>query len=349
MPPPDRTIVTDEVVLPLREIEERFQPKFEPEPETGPACPACGRQKFTLLFRATDRLYATTAEEFTIVECAGCKLIRMEPQPDLADLYRYYPDSYWFAPGENAAERLEEIYRRFVLGDHVRFVQRALENSGESGPILDVGCGGGLFLRLMADQGVPVLGLDISEGAAHVAWHVNAIPTMCGKLPHTPLPPGSCAVITMFHLLEHLYDPAAYLEAARDLLKPEGRLVLQVPNAACWQFLLFGDRWNGLDVPRHLFDFKQTDIDTLLRECGFEPVRYKHFSLRDNPAGLATTLAPSLDPMARRVRRIAETPGVRLGKNLAYFALLLASLPFTVVEATCRAGSTIMVEARKRT
>jgi SAM-dependent methyltransferase len=323
-------------------------PQPAADPETDAPCPACGRQRFTLLFRATDRLYGTTDEEFTIVECAGCKLIRMEPQPALADLYKYYPHSYWFAPGENTAERLEEIYRKFVLRDHVRFVRRALENSGESGPILDVGCGGGLFLKLMADERVEVLGLDISQGAAHVAWHVNQIPTMCGKLPNAPLAPGSCAVVTMFHLLEHLYDPASYLEAARDLLKPEGRLVLQVPNAACWQFLLFGDRWNGLDVPRHLFDFKLSDIDTLLGECGFEPVRWKHFSLRDNPAGLATTLAPSLDPMARRVRRVAETPGVRLAKNLAYFGIMLAGLPFTMVEAACRAGSTIMVEARKK-
>lgn len=301
-----------------------------------------------MLYRASDRLYGTTTREFAVVECAGCRLIRLEPRPDPDELHRYYPDSYWFAAGENTAERLEEAYRRVVLGDHVRFVRRALANSGESGPVLDAGCGGGLFLRLMAERGTPVLGLDISPAAAQVAWHVNAIPTVCGELPHAPLRDGSCAVVTMFHLLEHLYDPAAYLDAARDLLKPEGRLVLQVPNAACWQFRLFGRSWNGLDVPRHLFNFKQSDIHLLLGECGFEPVRYKHFSLRDNPAGLATTLAPGLDPMARRVRRIPESPNARLAKNAAYMALLLASLPFTMLEAACGAGSTIMVEARKK-
>ena len=63
-----------------------------------------------------------------------------------------------------------------------------------------------------------------------------------------------CAVVTMFHVLEHLYEPASYLDAARDLLRPDGRLILQVPNAACWQFLLFGERWNGIDVPRHLIE-----------------------------------------------------------------------------------------------
>ncbi len=274
--------------------------------------------------------------------------MRLEPQPDPRDLQNYYPPTYWFAPGETPAERLEERYRRLVLTDHVRFVEQALEHTGLNGPVLDVGCGGGLFLRALQEKGVSVLGIDISLEAARVARHLNLLPAFCAKLPRAPLPPESCAVVTMFHLLEHLYNPASYIEAARELLTPEGRLVIQVPNAACWQFLLFGDRWNGLDVPRHLFDFKQSDIDLLLRECGFEPVRYKHFSLRDNPAGLATTLFPSLDPMARRVRRVPESPNTRLLKNLAYMGVLLAGLPFTVVEAACRAGSTIMVEAKKR-
>ncbi len=311
-------------------------------------CPACSHPQALLLFRTGDRLYGTTDREFTIVECVSCRLIRLEPQPEPAELTNYYPPSYWFAAGETAAERLEEAYRRLVLSDHVRFVRRALENSGEDGPILDVGCGGGLFLRLMAENGVRVIGHEISLDAARVATHVNGVPAVCGQLPRNALPAGSCAVVTMFHLLEHLYDPAAYVEAAHELLKPEGRLVIQVPNASSWQTLLFGRRWNGYDVPRHLFNFKPKDIENLLDACGFEAVRWKHFSLRDNPAGLATTIAPSLDPMARRIRRAEESPGARLMKNFLYLGLVLAALPFTVVEAACRAGSTIMVEARKK-
>ena len=171
---------------------------------------------------------------------------------------------------------------------------------------------------------------------------------MCAKLTRAPLRESSFAAITMFHLLEHLYDPASYLDAAHRLLRPEGRLIVQVPNAASWQFLLFGEAWNGLDVPRHLFDFRDTDLEVLLDACGFEVLRKKYFSVRDNPAGLATTLAPGLDPMARRVRGVEESPGGRLLRDLVYGLLVLAALPLTIVEAACRAGSTVMVEARKR-
>jgi SAM-dependent methyltransferase len=170
---------------------------------------------------------------------------------------------------------------------------------------------------------------------------------VCASLEQAPFRPESVAGLTMFHVVEHLYDPRAYLRAAFALLRPDGRLVVQVPNAASWQFRLLGRSWNGVDVPRHLNDFRDTDLVKLIQSCGFEVVRRKYFSLRDNPAGLASSLAPSLDPMARRVRRIGETPGMRLVKDLMYLGLVAGSLPFTVLEAAFGAGSTVMVEARR--
>ncbi len=80
-----------------------------------------------------------------------------------AELERYYPGNYWFEPESSAASRLEEIYRRFVLRDHVRFVERALKECGESGPVLDVGCGGGLFLGLLALSCMAIQGVRLDS------------------------------------------------------------------------------------------------------------------------------------------------------------------------------------------
>jgi SAM-dependent methyltransferase len=300
------------------------------------------------VFSASDRLYHTTSKSFDVVGCLGCGLLRLFPWPSPTELATFYPDTYWFEPDASAALTAEEFYRRIVLRDHVRFVRRAMEPVKSDGPVLDVGSGGGLFGRLLNEHGFRTVGLDISPQAAAVAWRRNRFPTVAALLSNPPFRKRSCAGVTMFHVLEHLYDPACYLEAAHDLLMPEGRLVIQVPNAACWQFLLLGDRWNGLDVPRHLIDFRAADMDRLLEHCGFEVVRHKYFSLRDNPAGLASSIAPGLDPMARRVRKLSESTIGRLARDLVYFALVVASLPLTILEAACRAGSTVMIEARKR-
>jgi SAM-dependent methyltransferase len=311
-------------------------------------CPACACWTARTVALGSDRLYQTTDEIFSVIECDHCGLLRLDPWPAPADLGRYYPPNYWFSPSDSQAGKLEELYRRLVLADHVRFVRRALEGAQTRGPVLDVGCGGALFGRMLAEQGYRCFGLDYSREAAGVGWHVNRIPVVCASLPSAPFPRESFTAVTMFHVLEHLHDPAAYLAAARDLLVQNGRLIVQVPNASCWQLTLFGDAWNGLDIPRHLIDFRTKDIEALLSYSGFKALRYKHFSLRDNPAGLASTLAPSLDPMARRVRGEAEPDWLRLGKDLLYFGFVLAALPMTIVEAACGAGSTIMVEAVKR-
>jgi SAM-dependent methyltransferase len=313
-----------------------------------PACPACGAPGFEVLFESTDRLYRVTDRKFRVVECERCRLLRLEPRPTLAEIAQFYPENYWFEPDQTAAGRLEEAYRRIVLGDHVSFVRRAIEDAHESGPVLDVGCGGGLFLRILREHGATVLGLDHSQQAASVAWRANGVPALRGDLVHAPLPASSCAAITMFQVLEHLTNPIEYLDAARELLRPRGRLIVQTPNAACWQFLMLGENWSGIDIPRHLLDFRARDLEALLESRGFEVLRRKHFSLRDNPAGLATSLAPWLDPMARRLRRVRESHAGKLAKDFLYLALVVAALPFTVVEAACRAGSTIMLEARKK-
>jgi SAM-dependent methyltransferase len=311
-------------------------------------CLLCGCERFAPLFQASDRLYHTTTRKFDVVKCGECGLVRLHPQPSPEELRAYYPDNYWFAPDSGAAGRMEEVYRRLVLRDHVQFVERALRTTSARGPLLDVGCGGGLFLGMMRERGFRVLGLDFSREAAAIAWRRQQAPAVCAMLEHPPFPAGSLAALTMYHVLEHLYDPRAYLVSAHRLLASDGRLVVQVPNAACWQFGLLGRAWNGVDVPRHLFDFRDTDLEKLVESCGFEVVRWKYFSLRDNPAGLASSLAPWLDPMARRVRRVPESGGGRLLKDLAYFAMVVAALPFTALEAAFRAGSTVMLEARRR-
>jgi SAM-dependent methyltransferase len=308
----------------------------------------CGSARTSLLFRQTDRLYRTTEKQFRVVRCGQCGLVRLDPQPSPRELRGYYPDSYWFAPDRSLVARLEELYRRVVLRGHVRFVARALRASPAHGPLLDVGCGGGLFLGMMRRRGFRVVGLDNSREAADLAWRHHKVPAVVADLEHAPFPRGTFAGITMSHVLEHLPDPCVYLAAAHRLLAPNGRLVIFVPNADSLQFHILGRRWNGLDVPRHLFDYRDRDLERVLDTMGFEIVRRKHFSLRDNPAGLATSLAPGLDPMARRVRKVREGAVSRLVKDLAHFALVAGALPVTLAEAALGAGSTVIMEARPR-
>ena len=155
----------------------------------------------------------------------------------------------------------------------------------------------------------------------------------------------------MLHTLEHLANPRAILEEVARILSDQGRLVLQVPNIESIQFKLFGARWYGLDVPRHLVNYSSESLFRLLSESGFTIERVRHFNLRDNAPAFASSLFPSLDPVSRSVRaRQNESHESLLGawlRDVLYLSAVVASYPLAVIEAALGRGATVMVEAKK--
>jgi SAM-dependent methyltransferase len=283
---------------------------------------------------------------FLIVECKGCRMVRLYPRPDPEELRRFYPlqepaDALGGAPGF-----WKQLLRRFLFRDHVAFVRRALGEVPGGGPVLDVNCSTGLFLRELHLPQHRMVGLDFSADSAWTAWARNAVPAVCGALPSAPFPAGTFSLITMFQVLEHLYDPSVYIEAAAQLLRPDGRLIVQVLNASSWQFLLLGERWSGLDIPRHLLFFKEEDLVNLLEFCGFEIVRQMRFSLKEDPLLLATSLAPGLSPEVRRLRGTDENQVAAIAKSVLFGLLWLLALPVAALESACHGGATVTMEAR---
>ena len=307
---------------------------------TEATCARCGAAEMVPELSGGDRLYGTTAERFGIGRCLGCGMRRLDPRPDPREMARYYPEAYWFDAGG-----LAQAYRRLVIRDHIGFVIRACADLCNVVRMLDVGCGGGLLAGMLRERGIAAIGLDWSVSACRLAAGRYQVPCVAGDLgTGSPFRKGAFHIVTMFHVLEHLADPVAALESAYEALDAEGQLIVQVPNFDSWQSGLLRERWNGLDIPRHLQLFRPEDLEAVLGRAGFRVVRWKHFSWRDNSAGLATSLAPGLDPMARRVR---GRPG-GLVQSCAYLCLTVGSLPGAALEAAFGHGATVMVQARKQ-
>jgi SAM-dependent methyltransferase len=308
-------------------------------------CIICGETSGQARFVGGDERYRTTDETFTVLACSSCGMMRLSPMPTPEQIRSFYPQSYWFAPDKKGIS-LAERYRRLVLRDHVRFVVQALREYEGKGRLLDVGCGGGLFLGMMKERGWDVVGLDFSAEASEVALKSQGVHVEVGSIEQAPFAPESFTAITMFHVLEHLVDPGTSLAAARKLLKPGGKLVVQVPDAGTLGLKLFGIRWNALDIPRHLYHFRSKDLERLLEAQGFHVVRRKHFSLRDDGPGILASMFPALDPTPRNKFQ-NENPTARLLKDALALVLSVASLPFAIFSAGMGAGVTIMIEARR--
>jgi hypothetical protein len=188
--------------------------------------------------------------------------------------------------------------------------------------------------------------MDISAKAVAVASGDHGLDVRQGHVGSKVWEGRRFHFITMFHVLEHLLDPRAALAWAGGLLETGGSLILQVPNAGSIQSRIFGPRWYGLDVPRHIINFTEKSMNCLIEQAGFGITRRGKFSLRDNPASLASSVAPGLDPIGRKGRR--KTAGLsEAGLEFLYLTLFAASIPFALLEGLFGYGGTIWVEAKR--
>lgn len=312
------------------------------------SCPVCGAAGPVPYAVAPDRLMRIARGDFPLFRCRPCGCIFQHPMPDPAALSAYYPKDYWWVEDDNSASarflsRLERGYREFVTLDHLQQVERGASGRGRS--LLDIGCGSGTFLHVAGQRGFQPHGMDVSPHAVAAAREQYGLDVRLGGIGSDAWQGSAFDVITMFHVLEHLQDPAGALAFAGSLLNPRGILVAQVPNAVSWQALLFGRRWYGLDVPRHLINFTPRSVATLFRRAGFSFRLTTRFSWRDNPAALASSLAVGLDPVGRRGRG-RRASAVREGLlEISYFALTLLAIPPALIESWSGHGATIWIHA----
>jgi 2-polyprenyl-6-hydroxyphenyl methylase / 3-demethylubiquinone-9 3-methyltransferase len=123
---------------------------------------------------------------------------------------------------------------------------------------LDVGCGAGLLAEPLARLGAKVTGLDASPGLIAVAReHAKAvgldIAYRAGELSELE---GQFDLITCMEVIEHVADPAAFVQALAKRVAPGGLLILSTPNATAWSKLLMITIGEGLRrIPRGTHDF----------------------------------------------------------------------------------------------
>jgi 2-polyprenyl-3-methyl-5-hydroxy-6-metoxy-1,4-benzoquinol methylase len=319
-------------------------------------CPVCLNPATRHALTGTDLLFETTSRTFNLNSCSACDCFFLNPMPGGEEIAGFYPDQYWWKgarPG--VLKRLESLYRRVVLHDHVSFIIRATRNLARNAgevELLDVGCGSGTLMGILKHRGFRVLGVDFSREAASVAEIENGVQVLVGPLEQASFKETTFDVVTLFHVMEHVANPRDLLSEIRRILKPDGCLILQVPNIDSWQSKVFGAQWYGLDIPRHLIDYSKAAMLRLLSDSGFSVRRIRHFNLRDNAPALVSSIFPSLDPVSRAVRHqrhdMEETATAAWARHLSYLFFVLCAWPIAMIESAFGHGATIMIEARRK-
>ena len=198
--------------------------------------------------------------------CRRCGLVWSNPRPGPEEVRRYYAREYRLDYKGRSTPSLRHTARsgRGALNRY-----RALAPYLKRGArILDAGAGGGEVVYVLRKLGFDASGLEPDEDYARHAREALGVPVTTGFVQDATFHSGSFDVVTMYHALEHVEDPAAILSRLRSWMTDGGVLLIEVPNveAVC-------------TAPTHRFhfahfyNFSRSTLEGLGRKAGLEPAQ----------------------------------------------------------------------------
>ena len=228
-------------------------------------CPWCHTPSNKTYLKVKD--YFLSQEDFEILECEQCGLLFTVPRPDASHIDKYYQSEDYFSHQQNKKGFIPRLYELVKKPNLKHKVSLAL-GKRSSGRVLDIGCGVGDFLSAVKQRGFEVVGIEPSEQARMIAKERIGVEPLDPSALLT-LPSASFDVITMWHVLEHVDDLQAEISELSRLLKPDGTLILALPNFKSFDAQYYKHTWAAWDVPRHLNHFCPDSIRSIISNTDF--------------------------------------------------------------------------------
>ncbi|NOT37317.1 MAG: class I SAM-dependent methyltransferase [Saprospiraceae bacterium] len=230
------------------------------------SCPFCNSVDIHPAFELLDN--KITKEKFTISDCNNCKLRFTQNPPAESSIGPYYDSPKYISHSDNTTGLINNLYhwvRRFMLNRKLSLIKSITSEKS----ILDIGSGTGYFLQTMKAAGFETTGIEVNEKAREFSRQQFGLQVYSPEYLIENKIGKKFDVATLWHVLEHIYDPKKYLHYIKDQLKNNGHLVIAVPNYESTDASHYKEYWAGYDAPRHLWHFSPETISNLLQENGF--------------------------------------------------------------------------------
>ncbi len=256
-----------------------------PEPTEQVACLLCGADRPVPVLESRAQM-SRSGRRFRFVRCGRCGLVYLSPRVVEPAIGSYYGDDYlphrgpevWGRFSRLAAEGQRRTDRR-----RVRLAKSAAP-VGPAAAVLDLGCGRPTFLEaLVRETGCRGTGVDSSARgwrADPARWDAAGLTLLPGRLEEVDAA-GPFDLVTMWHALEHDYDPLRTLRALRARCRPGGALVVEVPDFDSLTRRAQGRWWAGWHTPRHTAAYTGATLRAMLERAGWKVKRQERHGTLD--------------------------------------------------------------------
>ena len=223
-------------------------------------CPWCESDKAQINLWLKDEFL--TKEDFHICECLNCGLLYTMPRPSQDKIGEYYKSEEYYSHQENKKGFIPRLYEK-VKKVNLKHKYKLATKGLEAGRLLDIGCGVGDFMHTAETHSWQCVGVEPSEDAKTIARQRTKAKLLSSE-DLEQLPDASFDVITMWHVLEHVDNLKWQVAQLQRLIKPQGRIVIALPNYKSYDGQYYKEHWAAYDVPRHLSHFNRKTISKIL-------------------------------------------------------------------------------------
>lgn len=239
-------------------------------------CPLCNSAEIAEERKVKD--HSISGEYFVLARCSSCDFLFTQNPPLPEEAGRYYAGDAYISHSDSKEGLVNKLYhkaRDYMLERKYKLVHRVSRGLH----VLDYGTGTGYFTNYLVQKGYKAQGIEIDEkarayGAEKFGVTINPPEALYGILQEK-----SIDVITLWHVLEHLYEPKSYLDRFRVLLKNKGKLLVAVPNHKSKDAQAYGEYWAAYDVPRHLWHFSPDTMRMMMAKSGFRVTETLHMPM----------------------------------------------------------------------
>jgi 2-polyprenyl-3-methyl-5-hydroxy-6-metoxy-1,4-benzoquinol methylase len=222
-------------------------------------CPLCGYQSLKPFISCLD--YTVSQELFHVEQCEACKFTLTNPRPIQSEAGKFYQSSDYISHTSKSKSLMDRIYliiRSFTLRWKFSLVKSHLHNKH----LLDIGCGTGDFGKYCSTQGVTVYGVEPSQSARDLASSKGILTfESLDEIQNVKF-----SVITLWHVLEHIYDLDIIFQKIKSLLTDDGTIFIAVPNHESHDAMHYKQFWAAFDVPRHVWHFSKITMESCLNK-----------------------------------------------------------------------------------
>lgn len=209
--------------------------------------------------------YTVSNKKFDLLYNETLEMLVTFPQPKAEELAGYYESDDYIShtdSKESGTDKLYQIVKKIALASKLKLIN-SFKTADKN--LLDVGCGTGDFLLTCKNNGWKVTGVEPNAKARISAENklsgesASEIYSEINRLKNDV----QFDVITLWHVLEHVPNLDIYIEALKSRLKPNGTLIVAVPNFKSYDANHYKQFWAAYDVPRHLWHFSKKSIQAL--------------------------------------------------------------------------------------